>query len=82
MREYIEYMKKKQLFTVVIEQEEEGFYAYCPQLQGCYTQGETYEETLENIKDAIKLHIEDRIEEGESWKKPRSINVTSLELSI
>jgi len=47
--------------SVVIEKDEDGYFAYCPQLQGCYTQGDTYEEVIENIKDAIKLHIEDRI---------------------
>ena len=46
-------------FTVVVERDEDGLYiASVPFLQGCYTQGETYEEALENIKDAIKLHIE------------------------
>lgn len=53
-------------FTVVVEQDEDGFYvASVPLLQGCYTQGETYEETLENIKDAIRLHIEARRDLGE-----------------
>ena len=48
-------------FTVVVERDEDGFYiASVPLLQGCYTQGETYEEALNNIKDAIKLHIEAR----------------------
>ena len=48
-------------FTVVVERDEDGLYiASVPLLQGCYTQGETYEEALENIKDAIKLHIEAR----------------------
>lgn len=31
------------------------------------SQGDTYEETLENIKDAIRLHVEDRIEDGIEW---------------
>ncbi len=53
-------------FTVVVEQDEDGLYiAAVPLLQGCYTQGKTYEEALENIKDAIKLHIEARRELGE-----------------
>ncbi len=47
------------MYTVIIEKEQEGgYHAFCPILQGCHTQGETYEETLENIKDAIKLYIE------------------------
>jgi predicted RNase H-like HicB family nuclease len=53
-------------FTVVVEKDEDGLYvASVPLLQGCYTQGETYEETLGNIKDAIKLHIEARQALGE-----------------
>jgi len=53
-------------FTVVVERDEDGFYiASVPLLQGCYTQGKTYEEALENIKDAIKLHIEARQSLGE-----------------
>jgi predicted RNase H-like HicB family nuclease len=53
-------------FTVVVERDEDGIYvASVPLLQGCYTQGETYEEALENIKDAIKLHIEARRALGE-----------------
>ena len=53
-------------FTIVVEKDEDGLYvASVPLLQGCYTQGETYEEALENIKDAIKLHIEARRDLGE-----------------
>jgi predicted RNase H-like HicB family nuclease len=47
----------------VIEKDEDGYYAYCPQLQGCYTQGDTYEEAVNNLRDAIRLHIEDRLGE-------------------
>ncbi len=48
-------------FAVVVEKDKQGYLAYCPELQGCYTQGETFEEVMENIKDAIKLHVEDRL---------------------
>ena len=46
-------------FSVIIEKDVEGFFAFCPKLQGCYTQGNTSEEVLNNIKDAIHLHLED-----------------------
>lgn len=75
-------MDKKYLFTIVIEKDEDGYFAYCPQLQGCYAQGETYEEALENIKDVVKLHIEDRKETDETWKNTESINITSFELAL
>jgi predicted RNase H-like HicB family nuclease len=50
----------KLLVTLVIEKDKNGYFAFCPVLQGCYTQGESYEEVLHNIEDAIRLHIEDR----------------------
>jgi hypothetical protein len=39
-------------FSVVIEKEEDGYTAFCPELEGCYSQGNIYEEVLENIRDA------------------------------
>ena len=51
-------------FTVVIEPDEEdgGYIAYCPALQGCWSQGETIDEAIHNIVDAISgwlaVHIE------------------------
>ena len=50
---------------IVIEADADGFFVSCPALQGCYSQGGTYEEAVENIKDAIKLHIEHRVADGE-----------------
>ena len=53
-------------FTVVIERDEDGrFLAICPALQGCYTEGETEDEARALIEDAIRLHLEDRLERGE-----------------
>jgi len=69
-------------FSVVIEKNKEGYFAFCPELQGCYTQGDTYEEVLENIKDAIRLHVEDRTEEGEEIPQPESVSLTSMEVAV
>jgi predicted RNase H-like HicB family nuclease len=51
-------------FSVVIEKDKDGYFAFSPELQGCYTQGVTYEEAIENIRDAIRLHVEDRLDSG------------------
>ncbi len=57
-------------FTVVIERDEDGRYvALCPALQGCFTDGETEEEAMRNIEDVIRLHIQDRLENGEPIPK-------------
>ncbi|MCW3109011.1 MAG: hypothetical protein JWQ09_3517 [Segetibacter sp.] len=68
-------------YTVVIEIDEDGKYlAICPALQGCYSEGESKEEALEMIKDAIKLHIEDRIENGESFYE--EVLSTKVEVTV
>jgi len=69
-------------FSVVIEKDSEGYFAFCSELQGCYTQGNTYEEVLENVKDAIRLHIEDRIGSGEEIPQAASVSLTSLEVAV
>lgn len=46
-------------FRVLIEQDENGiFVASVPAIPGCHTQGETYEEAVRNIKEAIELCLE------------------------
>lgn len=69
-------------FIVVVEKNENGYLAFCPELQGCYTQGDTYEEALKNIKDAMKLHIEDRLATGEIIKQPEMTSLTQIEVAV
>lgn len=66
----------------MIEKDKDGYYAFCPELQGCYTQGDTYEEALKNIKEAVQLHIEDRLEAGEEIPQSTMISLTSLEIAV
>ena len=44
--------------NVVIEKDEFGYYAYCPELEGCQSQGESFEEVMQNIKEAVELYLE------------------------
>lgn len=69
-------------FSVVVEKDSDGCFASCNELQGCYTQGDTYEEVIENIKDAITLHVEDRIEAGEEIPQPQTVSLTHLDVSV
>lgn len=58
-------MPKVLNYRVIIEQDEDGvFVASVPALQGCYTEGDTFEEVLDNIKDAIQLHVAARRKQG------------------
>lgn len=67
---------------VVIEKDEDGYFVYCPRLQGCYSQGDTYEQALENIKDAIKLHLEDRLANNEPIPEVELFSLTSVEVVV
>ena len=44
--------------SVIIEKDEYGYYAFCPELPGCQSQGETFEEIAANIQEAISLYLE------------------------
>jgi predicted RNase H-like HicB family nuclease len=68
--------------SIVIEKDEHGYYAYCPDLEGCQTQGETFEEVMANIKEAIELYLETLPEEERAACVSREILTTSVEVSI
>lgn len=62
-------MAKKKLLTkyrglllpLIAEKDEDGFYIVeCPILEGCYTQGETIDEALRNIREVIGLVLEEK----------------------
>jgi len=69
-------------FAAVIEKDEEGYYAFCPELQGCYTSGDTFEEARDNLADAVKLHVEDRLASGEEIRALRSVSLTTIEVAV
>ena len=53
-------------FTIVIEADESrGYYAFCPALPGCYSQGETLEDTKGHMQEAIHCHLESLLKDGE-----------------
>jgi predicted RNase H-like HicB family nuclease len=54
---------KQLTLAVVVENDSNGYFVSCPALQGCYSQGNTYEEAVENFKDAIRPRIADRVTE-------------------
>lgn len=72
----------KYRMSVVVEKDKDGYFVFCPELQGCYTQGNTYEEAIKNIEDAIRLHIEDRLKSGEEIPLTDSISLTSMEIAV
>ena len=57
-------------YTIVIEQTPNNYSAYVPDLPGCVTTGSTVEETVENIREAISLHLETMAELGIPHPEP------------
>lgn len=45
-------------YTVVLHRSRYGYDAHCPALPGCHSQGDTREEALGSIKDAIRTYLE------------------------
>ena len=68
--------------SVIIEKDEHGYYAYCPEQEGCQTQGDSLEEVLDNIKEAAELYLETMTEDEIKACLSREILSTSLEITI
>ena len=76
---------KKYNIQVVVEQDEDGVLtAECPALQGCYAQGDTYEEAIENIKDVIVMCIKELKEDKKTinLNYPEVIRIENLEVAV
>jgi predicted RNase H-like HicB family nuclease len=79
-----EYTRSMQHLTlpIIVENDQEDYFVTCPALQGCYSQGETYEEAITNIKDAIRLHVADRLASGEEIPEPASVSLSTVEIAV
>lgn len=70
-------------FPVIIEKDEDGLYvADCSDLQGCHAQGNTLEEAITNIRDAIELNLKILKEDKQDIPRLEPVSMTSLEVSI
>jgi predicted RNase H-like HicB family nuclease len=70
---------------VVIEVDEDGKYvAWCPALQACYTQGDSFEEAMKNIRDVIALCLEELKEERKEveLRYPEVIGIKQIEITL
>jgi len=68
--------------SIVIEKDEYGYYAYCPELEGCQTQGDSLDDVLANIKEAIELYLETlSIDEKISFLS-KEIFTTTMEVQV
>ena len=70
-------------FKGLLEPDETGGYVVsCPSLSGCFSQGDTIEEAIENIKEAIELCLEDMKEHGEPIPATSHVLIGSVTVTI
>jgi len=72
------------VYRVVIEPDEDRYYAEIPALPGCYSWGYTYEEAFKNIKEALEVWLEVKKEAGEPIpiEDPQSIRQAALTVGV
>lgn len=68
--------------SIIIEEDENGYYAYCPNLEGCHSQGDNFEEVMKNIKEAAELYLETLTEEEKHELLSKEILSTALEVKV
>jgi predicted RNase H-like HicB family nuclease len=67
------------IFNVTIDRDEDGYWIVeCPSIPGCFSQGDTRDEAIENIKDAIKICLEVRAERG----MPLTVETSQVEVVV
>jgi predicted RNase H-like HicB family nuclease len=64
------------IYKVVLNKSEEGYSVSCPGLPGCWSQGDTEDEALDNVRDAIEAYLE-TIEEMSSGGNVREVEVAA-----
>ncbi len=72
---------KNQTFPVIMQEDETGGYVVTnPAIDGCYSQGETIEDALKNIKEATELCLEETVEKYQKIKiKNISMHLINLQ---
>lgn len=66
--------------SVVIERDDNGLYAWCPDLKGCQSQGGTLDEAMANIREAVELYLETVPAAERDELFSREILTTSIEV--
>ncbi len=72
-------------FQIVIEKEpeDEGYYAYTPNVPGCFSNGKTIEEAKRNIREAVEQHLASMLSHGQAVpQEGRLVHVEELTVGV
>lgn len=68
--------------NIVFEKDEHGYYVYAPSLPGCHSQGDSFEEAMNNIKEAIELYLESVPRDEVDEMLSKEILTTTMEVKV
>ena len=68
-------------FAVRVERHADGHVACCDELQGCCAQGDTFDAAMAAIRNAVRLHVEDRLACGEEIPQGLGAVLTAVEVT-
>ncbi len=68
--------------SAVIEHDDAGYYAYCPELPGCQTQGDDIDEVMVNIQEAVELYLDTLDVHERKELLSKNIMTTQLEIKV
>lgn len=68
--------------NVIHKKDEHGYYVFCPQLEGCQSQGDTFKEARTNIQEAVELYLETLTKDEIAERFSHEVITSSLEIAI
>jgi predicted RNase H-like HicB family nuclease len=63
-----------EIYLIVIGRTATGYSAHCPDVLGCAAAGKTVEAVVAKMKEALELHFEGMVEDGDAIPKPRGLD--------
>ena len=68
--------------SAVIERDAHGYFAYCPELKGCHTQGASLDEVLARLHEAVDLYVETLSADERAALSTRDVVTTTIDVRV
>ena len=68
-------------FSAYVVRDREGWAAHCPEFPDCRARGVTYEDALDNLRDVIRIFVEDGLGDDEAPPQHEELSLTTLNLT-